>query len=732
MAVLHWKIGAVGAYLDPANWVEGVAPGSGDTVVIADTSGPAFYSASVNPSILSSLGMSAPPGEIIVGQTINFTPTTASTTTPQLSNTTFAADTTINVTGAGTQNVLEWFDNTFNGAVNVGDDLSTGQLELTLLHQPTGLPATLATNAGVISIAGGSIFHIAPFLFPTPPGPFFDGVANFDNEGLILVAPGGELVESESSLMDLGPYPWTFINNGGIGVQGGGNQSTLAVLETDLAGGGTVVLDGGTSTDPVWTQLRITGDISGGTFDLTDASIVIGDVAGSTANTGGSITFEDGNSFALLEPAFDPFVMSITGFRAGDTIALAHQSSGFFGSTYSYTWDQLSHQLTVFETPTFLSTFEVARLTLNGTYGPNDFTLIDNTGLPTVAGAVAINSNGTFTTPFQVDIVTSQATPCFAVGTLIATSQGERPVESLREGDLVLTADGRSRPVLWIGNGRVMVTRARRTAATPVIVRKGALADNVPHHDLRITKGHSLFIDGALIPVEFLVNHRSIHWDDRAQEVAIYHVELATHDVIVANGAPAESYRDDGNRWLFRNASSGWDLPPQEPCAPVLTGGPSVDAIWQRLLDRAGPRPGFPLTSNPDLYLSVDGQRFDAWRIVDGRYVFRLIVCPGEVRIISRASAPDELGLARDPRLLGIAIRSITVVAGSRRRIIEASDVALRDGFHAYEPDQGIRWTNGNALLPAHMLVYRNKQIDIELQISGATRYLDEGTPLAA
>jgi len=27
MAVLHWKTGAVGAYLDPVNWVEGVAPG---------------------------------------------------------------------------------------------------------------------------------------------------------------------------------------------------------------------------------------------------------------------------------------------------------------------------------------------------------------------------------------------------------------------------------------------------------------------------------------------------------------------------------------------------------------------------------------------------------------------------------------------------------------------------------------------------------------------------------
>ena len=39
--------------------------------------------------------------------------------------------------------------------------------------------------------------------------------------------------------------------------------------------------------------------------------------------------------------------------------------------------------------------------------------------------------------------------------------------------------------------------------------------------------------------------------------------------------------------------NSGWDLPPQEPCAPVLTGGPIVDAVWRRLLDRAGPRPEF-------------------------------------------------------------------------------------------------------------------------------------------
>ncbi|HEX4507175.1 MAG TPA: Hint domain-containing protein, partial [Alphaproteobacteria bacterium] len=148
---------------------------------------------------------------------------------------------------------------------------------------------------------------------------------------------------------------------------------------------------------------------------------------------------------------------------------------------------------------------------------------------------------------------------CFCAGTRIRTPSGEIPVEHLKTGDPVLTYAGTSRPIAWIGTGRVLVTRGRRTAATPVILRKEALADNIPYEDLRVTKGHAFYVDGVLIPVEFLVNHRSICWDDRAREVTLYHVELETHDVLIANGAPAESYRDDGNRWLFQNANTGWD-----------------------------------------------------------------------------------------------------------------------------------------------------------------------------
>jgi hypothetical protein len=254
-------------------------------------------------------------------------------------------------------------------------------------------------------------------------------------------------------------------------------------------------------------------------------------------------------------------------------------------------------------------------------------------------------------------------------------------------------------------------------------VRKGALADNVPHRDLRVTKGHSLYIDDVLIPVEFLVNHRSILWDDHAQEVSVYHIELATHDIMLADGAPAESYRDDGNRWLFQNASSGWDFPPREPCAPVLTGGAVVDAVWRRLLERTGPRPDVPMTDDPDLYLLVDGQRVDGSHRAKDYRVFDLPWCASALRIASRAGSPAELGTARDPRLLGVAVRQVRLWQGSRLRMLDASDQSLAEGFHDFEPDNGFRWTDGDAALPATLFAGITGACQLELLVGGAMRY---------
>ena len=321
---------------------------------------------------------------------------------------------------------------------------------------------------------------------------------------------------------------------------------------------------------------------------------------------------------------------------------------------------------------------------------------------------------------------------CFCAGTLIATPAGHTAVENLSPGDRVLTASGAVRPIVWIGTGRVLATRGQRSAATPVIVKKGAFADNVPFQDLRVTKGHAFYLDNVLIPVEFLVNHKSILWDDRAQEVAIFHIELATHDVVLANGAPAETYRDDGNRWLFQNVNGGWHLPPMPPCAPVLTGGPQVDAVWARLLGRAGPRRTMPLTDDPDLHLLIDGIRLNPAETADPHRIFFIPGQPERIEIASRDSVPEELGLARDPRSLGVALRRIEMRRGAARVAIDASDSRLTEGFHGYEPLAGIRWTNGCAAVPPALVPGGRGALQLVLTLGGATRYLELGAAVRA
>jgi hypothetical protein len=274
--------------------------------------------------------------------------------------------------------------------------------------------------------------------------------------------------------------------------------------------------------------------------------------------------------------------------------------------------------------------------------------------------------------------------------------------------------------------GKVLATRGRRSAATPIIVCKGALADNVPNRDLRVTKAHSLYIDDVLIPVEFLVNHRTILWDDLAQEVEIYHVELDSHDVLIANGAPAESYRDDGNRWLFHNVNAGWHLPPQDPYAPVLTGGPVVDTAWRRLLDRAGPRDLPPLTEDPDLHLIIDGIRLDPQQRDGSHYRFHLPSRPASLLIASREVVPAEFGIARDPRSLGVALRQVVVRQGAKSLVLHADDPRLAAGFHPYEADCNLRWTDGRAELAAEVFAQFGTGAEVMVHLGGATQYPDD------
>jgi hypothetical protein len=472
------------------------------------------------------------------------------------------------------------------------------------------------------------------------------------------------------------------------------NSGTLELNGASLSDAGALVNNGLLLLDPsTLTAAGLTGS----------GSVTIG--AGGTLNAQGTVSIGETIDFAGANGLLivgDPvhFGGTIAGFATNGTIDL--------------------HGLP------FVPGSMSATVNSGGTLVATNGTITDHLILSgPVSGTLLPSSDGSGGTDIAV--------LCFCAGTGIATPAGEVSVERLAVGDEVLTASGVARRISWIGAGRLLATRGRRGAATPIIVRNGALADNVPHSDLHVTKGHALFLDGVLIPVEFLVNHRSIVWDDRAQEVAIYHVELETHDVLLANGAPAESYRDDGNRWLFANANTGWHLPPQEPCAPVMTGGPVVDAAWLRLLERTGPRPGLPLTEDPDLHLLVDGDRLDAASRHREAYLFELPARREPVRIVSRAAAPAELGVARDPRVLGVALRGIALRQGTRFGLIKASDARLADGFHVYESTGGLRWTDGGALLPASLFKGYSGALELLLYVCATTRYLaDDGVHRAA
>ena len=63
-----------------------------------------------------------------------------------------------------------------------------------------------------------------------------------------------------------------------------------------------------------------------------------------------------------------------------------------------------------------------------------------------------------------------------------------------------------------------------------------------------------MYLDGVLIEAKDLVNGVSIVQAERVDKVEYFHVELETHDVIIAEGALSESFIDDDSRGMFHNA----------------------------------------------------------------------------------------------------------------------------------------------------------------------------------
>jgi uncharacterized repeat protein (TIGR01451 family) len=201
---------------------------------------------------------------------------------------------------------------------------------------------------------------------------------------------------------------------------------------------------------------------------------------------------------------------------------------------------------------------------------------------------------------------------CYCPGTLIRTDRGEVPVEDLVIGDKVETMMGGAQPIKWIGrrsyDGRFL---AGGTLTMPVCIKQGAIEENVPVRDLWVSPGHAICLDGVLIPALSLVNGVSIVQAASVDSVTYFHIEFASHEVIFAEGCPAESFIDDNYRNQFQNVAEFHALYPDHKagwgslCLPRIEDGFHLQAVQHRLAARAGVKISFeqngPLRGYVDL-----------------------------------------------------------------------------------------------------------------------------------
>jgi hypothetical protein len=166
------------------------------------------------------------------------------------------------------------------------------------------------------------------------------------------------------------------------------------------------------------------------------------------------------------------------------------------------------------------------------------------TSLVTGSNTFTINvtsQDGTVTTNYPLTITRPVAgpVPCFPAGTRILTPTGYKAVETLTQGELVLTADSRQVPVKIYGKHLEVTT----SVTAPYRVPKGTFG---LANDLLLSPDHAFQIRKGL----WMLPKRAALLSDRVEQVGVgkpvtyYHLECPSYlrDNLVVDGAVVESY----------------------------------------------------------------------------------------------------------------------------------------------------------------------------------------------
>ncbi|WP_158802125.1 MULTISPECIES: Hint domain-containing protein [unclassified Acidisoma] len=482
--------------------------------------------------------------------------------------------------GLGTGDAIE-LPGTFFSAVTISPSAVTivsnaGTVAFTDVSYATSLTGEAiakdpSTNLDALTLLGYTTFEQTvpaggPFLWSD--GQNWTNGAPQDGDGVVIGAAGLD------DMADLHLVGLTAENGTALTVEGdlvatamqlaGGATITVSatagnphgILTGQVSGGGSLVLNGAGASAEV-------GVDGGADYTLLNGGIL---ALESTVAVSTDIDFVDGESDTLALAAPGATIdAGLAGLSAGDILELPGTS--VVGVTIG------SSTLTIV---TNIGTYNFDDVA----YGiqPADYT----SGEDEVRGLATIDF-----TP-----------ACFAAGSRILTPGGEVPVEELGPGGMVITADGNARAIRWVGRRRVYFgLQPDPTKFLPVRVPAGTFGPDVPQRDLYLSPDHAIYSEGVLIPIKHLIDGHGIVPVD-TETVLYCHVELETHDVLLAEGMPAESFLDTGVRAAFANGGTLAQLHPdfaaaEEPlvweamaCAPLIVTGAEVARLRQIIAAR--------------------------------------------------------------------------------------------------------------------------------------------------
>jgi hypothetical protein len=486
----------------------------------------------------------------------------------------------------------------------------------------------------------------------------------------------------------------------------GGGPADITVSAGGLFGIRTNIYDAGSASQTI----TIAGTGGGGHLEFGNTSVDNSNVTTSFANASAT-TLNTGE------------IEFLSGFVATSTVTSQQISNLAWG-------DQI-----VFDGADFtgdVATLDTSTGVLTVTDGSSTILTMNNVGLQTGAQ----NDLAVFGDTIEA--------VCFAAGTRILTATGERMIETLIQGDIVLTLAGDElspKPVKWVGRRRIdLMTHPRPETVAPIRIQRSAFADNVPHTDLLVSPDHAILVDGRLICARQLINGTTIRQETGLVSAEYFHVELEAHAILLAEGLPAESYLNTGNGGFFANSkdplvlhpdlTDETDYPTREAgsCAPFVWDEANVRPIWQRLAERAAMlgQPVRPVeaSDDPALHIVAAGRKLRPVHADTGRFIFVLPRNAGTVQLVSRASAPTDVRpWLEDRRRLGVCLARIVLRDATQVWEIPMDHPDLQEGWWAVERDGWAirRWTDGKAVLP---LPATSGVTMLELHLCGGMDYV--------